>query len=87
LPFAPRLLRWLGKFHILVAHFPIALIIAAALGELGCLWRRVRGPGSAIRFGVLCGAAGAAAAAALGWLHAEFGGYGADAPEFLALHR
>jgi hypothetical protein len=86
-PFTQRLLRWLGKFHILVAHFPIALALAAALAEMGCLWRRVRGPWVAVRFCALGGAAGAVGAAVLGWLHAEFGGYGADSPELLALHR
>src|SRR6516162_8023132 len=29
-----RALRWLGKLHIPLIHFPVALLLAAALGEL-----------------------------------------------------
>ena len=40
-----------------------------------------------MRFCVLFGAASAVAAAGLGWLHADFGGYGAGLPYELDLHR
>src|SRR5207237_987225 len=40
---ARRLFGWLGKFHILLIHFPIALLIAAAFGELLSAWRPGRG--------------------------------------------
>jgi hypothetical protein len=40
-----------------------------------------------VQFCVLGGAVGAVAAAVLGWLHADWGGYGAEAPRTLALHR
>jgi hypothetical protein len=82
-----HLLRWLGKFHILVIHFPIALLTASALGELWYAWRGVRVPMPAVRFCVALGAASAVAAALLGWLHADFGGFGADDPDALGLHR
>jgi mono/diheme cytochrome c family protein len=86
-PFLRRTLRWLGKFHVLVVHFPIALLLAAAAVDVGSLWRRFRGPWLPVRFCLLCGAAGAVAAAALGWLHADVGGHGAGTPEVLNLHR
>ena len=82
-----RLLAWLGKFHVVVVHFPIALLIAAAAGELWFLWRRTSGPAPAVRFCVLLGAAGAISATTLGWLLAAFGGYGAGSAQVLALHR
>jgi hypothetical protein len=83
-----RTLRWLGQFHILVIHFPIALLLAAAAGEMWSAWRGMGGPSPAAeRFCVLLGAAGAVSAAALGWLHADFGGYGAGAGRILVLHR
>jgi uncharacterized membrane protein len=82
-----RLLAWLGKFHILVVHFPIALLTAAAAGEAWCLLRRRREPWPPVGFCVLLGTAGAVCAAALGWLHAEAGGYGLGSPALLALHR
>jgi hypothetical protein len=50
LPFLEHLLAWLGKFHVLVVHFPIALLIVAASGELWSLYRGIRHPLSAVRF-------------------------------------
>src|SRR5207244_1882208 len=44
-------------------------------------------PAPAVRFAVLLGAAGAAAAVPLGWLHADVGGYGGAAGDILGLHR
>jgi mono/diheme cytochrome c family protein len=86
-PLGPRILRWLGKFHILVIHFPIALLLAAAVGEAWRMGWRLGSPWPAVRFCVLLGAAGAVAAAVLGWFHADWGGYGAGSPEILGLHR
>jgi uncharacterized membrane protein len=83
---AGRLLRWIGKFHLLIVHFPIALLVAAAAGEFWCLARRIRTPTPAVRFAVLLGAAAALPAAVLGWLYA-LDGAGASAPNVLALHR
>jgi hypothetical protein len=81
-----RLLRWLGKLHVATVHFPIGLLLAAAVAELWALGRGALVPLPAVRFCVLLGAAGAAAAAVLGWLLA-WGGYGAGSPGLLALHR
>lgn len=86
-PSFPRTLRWLGRLHILVVHFPIALLSAAAIAELWSLRRRQLGPSAAVRFCVLLGAASAVLAVALGWLHADWGGFGADSPELLRSHR
>ena len=87
-PLIPRTLRWLGQFHILVIHFPIALLLAAAAGEMWSMRRGARDSSPAVeRFCVLLGAAGAVLAAALGWLHADFGGYGAGSGRILVLHR
>jgi uncharacterized membrane protein/mono/diheme cytochrome c family protein len=81
-----HLLDWLGNFHVVVVHFPIALLLAAAAGEAWFAWRRVRQPAPAIRFCVLLGAASAIVAAVLGWLHAA-SGHGASSPVILAWHR
>jgi hypothetical protein len=86
-PFSTRLLRWLGKFHVSVVHFPIALLLTAAAAEAWCLLRRRREPWPPVRFCVLLGAAAAACAAALGWLLADVSGYGVGSPQVLALHR
>ena len=76
----------LGSFHVVVVHFPIALLIAAAAGELWSASRGSRLPTPEVRFCVLLGAAAALAAAALGWLHA-WNGHGAGMPLILGLHR
>jgi uncharacterized membrane protein len=87
LPFPQRLLRALGKFHVVVIHFPIALLLAAAAGELWSMRRGLREPAPAVQFCVLLGAAGAVAAAGLGWLRASGGGFaGSSSPAFV-LHR
>jgi len=80
------LLDWLGNFHVIMIHFPIALLLAAAAGELWFAWKRVRQPSPAVRFCVLLGACSAIVAAVLGWLHAA-SGYGASSPSILAWHR
>lgn len=87
LPFLEHLLAWLGKFHVLVVHFPIALLVVAASGELWSLYRGIRYPLSAVRFCVLFAAAGGTAGTIFGWLHAAFSGYAASSSQALALHR
>ena len=84
--FFGRFVRWIGRFHVLVIHFPIALLVSAAVAEAWWLWGRRFGMNPAVRYCVLLGAAGAVAAAALGWVRAPFSGY-ADAATTLLLHR
>lgn len=83
----PHLLGWLGRFHVLLVHFPIALLIVAAVGEGWSWWLGLRTPTPAVRFCVLLGAAGAVAGAVLGWLEATFGGYAEASSGVLDLHR
>jgi uncharacterized membrane protein len=79
-------LQWIGKFHLLVLHFPIALLLVAAVGELRSVVRRSRIPDPAVRFCLLLGATSIITTVALGWLHA-LGGNGAGMPRILTLHR
>jgi hypothetical protein len=81
-----HVLHWIGKFHLLLLHFPIALLMAAAAGECWSIVRRSRVPDPAVRFCVLLGAASALGTVALGWLHA-WSGFGAGMPQVLTLHR
>jgi uncharacterized membrane protein/mono/diheme cytochrome c family protein len=83
---AGRLMAWLGNFHLLALHFPIALLLAAALGEFWSVVRRSDVPAPAVRFCVDLGATAAVITVALGWLHA-LAGHGASMPQVLALHR
>jgi len=68
----PKPLAWLGKFHPPLTHFPIALILAAALAELMFLRTAAPGYRHALLFCVRIGAATAVLAAGLGWLFAGF---------------
>jgi uncharacterized membrane protein len=68
IPLAASALRRLGRLHVILVHFPIALLIAAAAGEIWSVWLRRTTPAPAVHFCVLLGAAGAVAAAAFGWL-------------------
>jgi len=61
---------WIGRLHPMWVHFPIALLVAAALAEL--LTMRFGDPrfAFAARFTLWTGAIGALVAAALGWADA-----------------
>ncbi len=67
---APHPLVLLGRLHPLTVHFPIALLIGAALAEAVDAARKQRSLAIARNFCVGLGAAGAVAAAGLGWLMA-----------------
>jgi mono/diheme cytochrome c family protein len=81
-----RVVRWLGKFHLLLLHFPIALVLAAGVGEVVAAWRGSRGPAPAVRFCLSLAAVAAVPTVALGWLHAAGGG-GVGSPGLLTAHR
>lgn len=82
-----RLFAWLGRLHIPLVHFPIALLAAAAMGELIAALRGRRSPDPAVRFCVALGSAAAVATACLGWLHADIGGFGKASQGILDWHR
>ena len=86
MPLGRRFLRWLGKFHVLVIHFPIALLATAAGMELFFAVQGNREPSPLVRVCLLLGAAGAVVAVVLGWLHADSGGAGAGS-NLLPAHR
>jgi mono/diheme cytochrome c family protein/uncharacterized membrane protein len=83
---AGRVLRWLGKFHLLLLHFPIALVLAAGVGEAWSFWQRNQLPSESVRFCLWLGALGAVPTAALGWLYAAAGN-GLSSPQILMAHR
>jgi uncharacterized membrane protein len=85
-PIEKDILRWLGPFHLVAVHFPIALLIAAALAEFWSAQHGIRIPTPEVRFCVLLGAASAVVAASLGWIHAA-NGHGVGALHILGLHR
>ena len=75
----------LGRLHPIAVHFPIALLVIAALAELALMIRPSLGIETTVRFLVAGGALGAVTAAALGWFA---GGWRLlDRSENLAIHR
>ena len=80
-----RDLRWFGRFHLLAIHFPIALMIAAVVGELQAARRWSSACSPAVGFCVRLAAMTALPTAALGWLFAAAGN-GAGSP-LLNVHR
>ncbi len=66
----PVPLAWLGKFHPVATHFPIALFSVAALAELLLIWRPRDGLREVVRFSLWVGAVGALLAAPFGWFFA-----------------
>ena len=75
----------MGRLHPVAAHFPIALLLVAALAELALMIRPTLGLQPTIRFLVAGGAIGAVLAASLGWFA---GGWRlTDRSETLGLHR
>src|SRR5207248_2922272 len=82
---ADRIIRWLGKFHLSLLHFPIALVLAAGIGEVRSVWQRNPLPSESVRFCLWLGALAAIPTAGLGWLFAAAGN-GADSPQLLMAH-
>lgn len=77
---------WLGKFHLLLIHFPIVLIVIAVACEV---WRMRTGSALAetlLEYAMMVGAPASVLTAALGWLLA-LSGAGAGQPLTLAWHR
>ena len=81
-----RLVRWVGKFHLLMLHFPIVLVLAAGVGEVWAVWQRKASPSETDRFILWLGAVAAILTAGLGWLYAA-AGHGAKTPQLLMTHR
>jgi uncharacterized membrane protein len=81
-----RVLADAGKFHLVLLHFPIAFLVAAAIAELIAAGRNLTVPSANVRFCLWSGAVAAIIAAALGWCYAA-AGHGAGNANALALHR
>ena len=81
-----RVVRFLGKFHLLLLHFPLALLVAAGIGDF-LAWRGGRRePSPVVRFCLTFAAVAVVPTVVFGWLHAASGN-GTGSPELLAIHR
>ena len=84
-PILYRIVKFVGKFHILLIHFPIAFLA----GSCVCQWWFVgKGQGEQAAKIMLCfGVLGAVAAASLGWAYAYDSAYFGDSVNTLFWHR
>ena len=69
-----RFITWVGRFHPSVVHFPIALLVAAAIAQLLRHAAGLERLGDTARFCTALGALGAVCAALLGWADAGLWG-------------
>ena len=82
---APSFLLFLGRFHILLLHLPIGVLVVVCLLELDtCVRRRIAGPPDRVGFLLLFGASLAVITAVLGLLLARDPLYN---PEALFWHK
>ena len=87
LPFWKKAIRWIGRFHPVSTHFPVALMYVAVLAEALAWWTRRAAWLATVRFLVVLAALGAIAAAGLGWVNASFTSYVGQSAAILQLHR
>ena len=73
-----RGLEFLGRFHPLVVHLPIGLLVAVGLVEARTWWQGARQPDAARGVLLVAATAGAVVAVGLGLALAQGGGYDAE---------
>ncbi len=85
--FPKRIVEFFGHYHPAIVHFPVALIIAAALAELiGLRWRKF--PAEPIAgFSLAIAAPGALVACASGWILAGMQEFTGAQAQLIFLHR
>ena len=85
-----RTVRWLGRFHPILVHFPIAFILGALIAELLGLWSLLgmkEHSHGIVRFCLIFGALGGVAASVTGWMNAEFVHHSGNLGWILLFHR
>ena len=87
LPFWKKAIRWIGRFHPVSTHFPVALLLVAVFAETLAWWTRRESWLQTVRLLVGLGALGAIAAAGLGWVNAYFSSYVGQSAAILQWHR
>jgi uncharacterized membrane protein len=87
MPFWKQALRWIGRFHPVSTHFPVALMFVAVFAEGIAWWTRRDSWLQTVRFLVVLAALGALSAAVLGWINAYFASYTGQLAPILKWHR
>ena len=87
MPFWKQALRYLGRFHPVSTHFPVALMFVSVFAEGLAWWTRRETWLQTVRFLVLLAALGALVAVGLGWINASFTSYTGQLAGVLRWHR
>lgn len=82
-----RTLRWIGRFHPVSTHFPVALMLVAVLAEGLAWWTGRASWQQTVRFLVIVAGLAALATASLGWINASFTNYVGQNAAILTWHR
>lgn len=82
-----NLWRYLGKFHPMAIHFPIALIMVALLAEILAIITQNQFFPQAARFNISLAAIGVLVATLLGWAAGAFAQFQGELSQVLILHR
>lgn len=82
-----KTVRLIGKFHPVVIHFPIALIMLAGLSELLFILTGKTLFSSTSRVSIFLGALGAAVAVTLGWAASVYAQYPGETGKVLTIHK
>src|SRR4051794_23062221 len=80
-------LQTLGRFHVAIVHFPIALLLVAGMAELWRSFRRSRAPSPTAIVCLVVGAATAILSAWMGWIHKGFGSFAGEQGRDLFIHQ
>jgi len=86
-PFWKKALEWIGRFHPMSTHFPVALMLVAVFAESLAWWTRRESWLHTVRFLVVLGAIGSVATGVLGWINAYFSSYSKEPGALLWWHR
>jgi uncharacterized membrane protein len=86
-PFWKKALEWIGRFHPVSTHFPVALMLVAVVAEGLAWWTRRESWLQTVRFLVVISAFGAIATGVLGWINAYFSSYNKESGALLWWHR
>jgi uncharacterized membrane protein len=86
-PFWKKALEWIGRFHPVSTHFPVALMLVAVFAESLAWWTQRESWLQTVRFLVVLAALGAVATGVLGWINAYFSSYSKEPGALLWWHR
>jgi uncharacterized membrane protein len=87
MPLWKKTLRWVGRFHPVSTHFPVALMFVAVFAEGLAWWTRRESWLQTVRLLVVLAALSAVLAVVLGWVNAYFASYTGQLAPILKWHR